>query len=108
MSAIVYDPSSYSLPNILFLFGLSGAGKTFCGHLLSDRLGYFCYDLDRDCTPAMQEAIALGRPFTEEMRDEFFKIVCRRIEELKGEHSKLVVMQAAYKERHTFARCTPR
>lgn len=88
------------MPNILFLFGLSGAGKTFCGQLISEHLGYFCYDLDRDCTPAMREAVALGHPFTEKMRDDFFLIVCQRIDELKREHPKLVLMQAAYKERH--------
>lgn len=92
--------SGDNLPTLLFFFGLAGAGKTFCGNLISERLGYYCYDLDVDCTPSMREAIATGTPFTDTMRDEFFGIVSHRIGELKKKHSKVLVMQAAYKERH--------
>jgi len=88
------------LPPIIFLFGLAGAGKTYCGNVISSRLGYFCYDLDVDCTPEMREAIAAGRTFTDKMRDDFFAIVNKRIGELKAVHPRLLVMQAAYKERH--------
>ena len=97
-------PSSQSsgdnLPVLLFFFGLAGAGKTFCGNLISERLGYHCYDLDADCTYEMRQAIAEGNPFTDVMRDEFFWIVSHRIGELKKKHPKVLVMQAAYKERH--------
>ncbi|MEY4668106.1 MAG: hypothetical protein RL518_805 [Pseudomonadota bacterium] len=93
-------PSRDNLPALLFFFGLAGAGKTFCGNLISARLGYHCYDLDADCTDGMRRAIAEGRPFSDAMRDEFFAIVSHRITELKERHPKLLVMQAAYKERH--------
>jgi gluconate kinase len=89
-----------NLPSLLFFFGLAGAGKTFCGNLISARLGYHCYDLDADCTPAMRSAITEGRPFTDVMRDEFFTIVNDRIKKLKETYPKVLVMQAAYKERH--------
>ena len=89
-----------NLPSLLFFFGLAGAGKTFCGNLISARLGYHCYDLDADCTPAMRAAIAEGRPFTDVMRDEFFTIVSDRIRKLRESYPKVLVMQAAYKERH--------
>jgi gluconate kinase len=92
--------SGDNLPALLFFFGLAGAGKTFCGNLISARLGYHCYDLDSDCTPVMRAAIAEGSPFTDAMRDDFFEIVSRRIGELKERYSKVLVMQAAYKERH--------
>ena len=88
------------LPSIVFLFGLAGAGKTYCGNLIAERLGYFCYDLDADCTPEMRAAIAAGQTFTEKMRDDYFAIVSKRIRELNTQHAKLLVMQAAYKERH--------
>ena len=97
------SPSTVSqeqLPELIFFFGLAGAGKTYCGKLLSAHFGYHCYDLDADCTSEMREAIAEGRPFTEELRDHFFAIVTQRIGELRLTHSKLLVMQAAYKERH--------
>jgi len=92
--------SGDKLPSLLFFFGLAGAGKTFCGNLISERLGYFCYDLDADCTSEMRQAIAEGMPFTDTMRDEFFEIVSQRIGELRQKHPKVLVMQAAYKERH--------
>ena len=92
--------SGSNLPPLLFFFGLAGSGKTFCGNLISARLGYHCYDLDADCTPAMRAAISEGQPFTDEMRDEFFTIVSGRIRELRETHQKVLVMQAAYKERH--------
>lgn len=92
--------SHITFPEIVFLFGLAGAGKTYCGKILAERLGYLCYDLDRDITPEMQAAIANRQPFSERMRDDFFRVVCRRIEELRGVHPRIVLMQAAYKERH--------
>ena len=99
MSSLPSTPQD-KLPALIFFFGLAGAGKTYCGNLVSARLGYHCYDLDADCTPEMREAIAHGKPFTEEMRDNFFAIVTQRIAELRSSHPKLLVMQAAYKERH--------
>jgi len=92
--------SQDQLPALVFFFGLAGAGKTYCGNLVSAKLGYHCYDLDTDCTPEMRAAIAAGNPFTEQMRDDFFSIVTRRISDLKQQHPKLLVMQAAYRERH--------
>lgn len=91
---------STTIPEIVFLFGLAGAGKTYCGKILAERLGYFCYDLDRDITPEMRGAIAERQPFSEKMRDDFFAVVCRRIRELRREHPRVIFMQAAYKERH--------
>jgi gluconokinase len=48
----------------------------------------------------MRAAITEGRPFTDVMRDEFFTIVNDRIKKLKEAYPKVLVMQAAYKERH--------
>jgi gluconokinase len=88
------------IPNLLFLFGVSGAGKTFVGDLVSRKLGYFHYDLDQDLTPAMRAAIAAKRSFTEAERDEYFEVVRARINEVATLHSTVVFTQGAYKERH--------
>lgn len=88
------------IPKLLFLFGVSGAGKTFVGQLISRNLGYFHYDLDQDLTPAMRAAITANRSFTEAERDEYFQVVRARIHEIAGRHSTVVFTQAAYKERH--------
>lgn len=88
------------IPSLLFLFGVSGAGKTFVGELISRKLGYFHYDLDQDLTPTMRAAIAAKRSFTEAERDEYFEVVRARINEIAGLHSTVVFTQGAYKERH--------
>jgi gluconokinase len=88
------------LPNTVFLFGLAGAGKSYIGSILAERFGYTPYDLDNDLTPAIRQAIAAKDAFTDEMRDEYFDVVIRRIAELKALHPRLVLMQGAYKERH--------
>ena len=88
------------IPNLVLLFGLSGAGKTFVGELVSRELGYFYYDLDLDMTPAMRTAIAAKRSFTEAERDEYFDLVARRIQEIATQHPRTVFTQGVYKERH--------
>ena len=100
MSNLTSPPTHCVSPDLIFLFGLSGAGKSYCGKLFASRLGYEFYDLDTDMTPAMRQAISEGRPFTDEIRDEFFEVVCKRIGELRREHRKIVFAQGAYKELH--------
>ena len=85
---------------VLLLFGMSGAGKTYLGELISSRLGYFHYELDRDLTPAMRAAIAAKRSFTEQERDEYFEQVVVRMQEILTQHPKTVFTQGVYKERH--------
>jgi gluconokinase len=91
---------SDNLPPYIFLFGVAGVGKTYSGEAVSERLGLVSYDLDQDMTPAMRAAIAQGEPFTDEIRDEFFDVVCQRISELKAKHPQCVFMQGAYRQKH--------
>ena len=78
--------------------GLAGAGKTYTGNLIAEHLGFFAYDLDQDLIPEMRDAIQNRTAFTPEMRASYFKVISRRIAELKKEHPCLILMQAAYKE----------
>lgn len=89
-----------SLPAVLFVFGLAGAGKSFVGSVLERHFGYFWHEADNDLTQPMRDAIRNGIEFTEEMRDEFFARLCDRIRTLSKQHPRLVVTQAAYKQRH--------
>lgn len=88
------------VPSLLFFFGLAGAGKTFTAQHIASALGYKNYELDDDLTPTMREALAHGRSFTDEMRDEYFTLLKARIGDLKREFPHLILSQAAYKERH--------
>lgn len=86
--------------NLLYLFGLPAAGKNFVGGVLAETFGYTFYDGDLDLPEAMRSAVRDGRPFTEEMRDEFYSLVVVRIGELREEHARLAFGQATFKERH--------
>ncbi len=87
-------------PDVLFLFGLAGAGKNFVGDLFGTYSGRHVYHADTDIPKSMQDAIAERRTFTEQMRDEFFEVIRRKMATLQSEHPQLIVTQAAYKQRH--------
>lgn len=88
------------LPDVIFLFGLAGAGKSFVGDALAARFGWKVYHADADLTTEMRQAIAEKRLFTPQMRDKYFEIVASTILELKREQVPLIVTQAAYKQQH--------
>ena len=85
---------------LILLFGTSGSGKTFLGDLFSKTFGLYHYELDLDLTPAMRNAIADDREFTEVMRDEYFSHLIPRITDLQSKHNRCILTQAVYKERH--------
>ena len=88
------------LPPVLFVFGLAGAGKTYVGNLIGEYSGATVYDLDQDITYEMRAAIQAKKLFDDTIRDNYFAVVKKRIGELKNLHNPLIVMQAAYAERH--------
>ncbi|MBX7145318.1 MAG: adenylyl-sulfate kinase [Oligoflexia bacterium] len=89
-----------ALPEVIFLYGLAGAGKSFVGDLVSHVFGWDLYHADQDLTPKMRQAIAEKRLFTPEMRDEYFQIIAKKIRAIKRGAVPLVVTQAAYKRQH--------
>jgi gluconate kinase len=84
---------------IIFLFGLLGCGKNYVGKLFEE-FGFHLYDADQDLTRRMKSAIAHQQVFTEQMRDEYFKIVIRKVAELQKSRRDLVVAQALFKNKH--------
>jgi len=87
-------------PDVIFLFGLAGAGKNFVGDLLSRHSGRLVYHADTDIPESMRHAIAQKKNFTDQMRDEFFEVIRHKVLELQGKHRQLIITQAAYKQRH--------
>jgi gluconokinase len=88
-------------PEVWFLFGLSGCGKSFAGDAIASHLGWRVYHADEDITPAMREALKAARPFTDEMRQAFFEQLQAKIKQLRAASQvPLVVTQGAYKQRH--------
>jgi len=87
-------------PSTLFLFGLSGAGKSYMGDLIGALSGWHVYHADDDITDEMKLALTEKRPFTEAMRDRYFPIIVEKIKARQKKHSHIVVTQGAYKRKH--------
>lgn len=85
---------------IWFLFGLSGAGKSYVGDLISRRTGWPVYHADADLTAEMHLALAQASPFTDEMRDVYFARLPAFIRQHQQPGLPLIVTQGAYKQRH--------
>jgi len=86
--------------SLLILFGPTGAGKTFVGQLLKQKLNYHFYDGDTDLTPEIKKALNNMQPITSLMRDQFINRLLSSIGSLQQKHSKLVVAQAFIQEKH--------
>lgn len=84
----------------IFLFGLAGVGKSFLANYISKKYAYFAYEGDEDITEDMKQAIKNNSHFTNEILDDFFKIVSEKIVKLQKEHSHIVVSQGLYRNRH--------
>ncbi len=84
----------------IFLYGLAGSGKTYVGDLLAKQTGVYHYHADDDITEEMKQALAECRPFTNAMRDDYFRQLIVKIQQLQQQHSGLIISQAAYKQRH--------
>jgi replication-associated recombination protein RarA len=61
-----------SEPQLIIVFGKSGAGKTFIGQQIGKSMGFHFYDGDSDLTQEVKEAISANEPFTPEMRDRLY------------------------------------
>jgi len=87
-------------PEILFFFGLAGAGKTYVGHLVGSLAGWMVYDADEDISDDMKCALAHHQPFTESMRAEYFPRIAKKILLLHQQYGRLVVTQGVYKQQY--------
>jgi gluconate kinase len=96
------EPATTAAVQLLFLFGKSGAGKSFVARICAEELGFQAYEGDQDLTPEMQEAIAEQRPFTPEMRSRFAVVLGERVAaacaELAMDHPGIAVSQGLFKE----------
>ena len=85
---------------IIILFVLAGAGKNFVGDILSSQFDFHFWDADELLPEDMRKAIQQKQLFTQEMRDHFTQIIIAKIKTLEGQHQKLVIAQALYKEKN--------
>ncbi|MBC53160.1 MAG: hypothetical protein CMQ34_04915 [Gammaproteobacteria bacterium] len=95
-------PEAQKFVPVWFLFGLSGSGKSYVGDVIAEARGWPIYHADDDITPAMRQALAASRPFTDAMRDEYFVLLADRIRARQAQAAPdqpLIVTQGAYKQR---------
>ena len=92
--------------SLMILFGLPGTGKTYVGKVFEKYFNCFFYDGDNDLTNEMKEAIKIKTVFTDQMRDNYFKILISKIQNLlaqaslKSKIKNLVVAQTFIKEKY--------
>src|ERR1035437_4659182 len=85
---------------IVVLFGLPGAGKSFVGKVLQEYFGYHHYDGDISMSDQMLKAISTQDVITDLMRDSFFQKIIENTMSLKNKHQKIVVSQTFIKEKY--------
>jgi gluconokinase len=87
---------------LLILFGLSGAGKNFVGEILANKFDYYYWDADTEMPPTIQEQILKRNLLTQDMRDEFTRIIIDKIAELEKQYPKIAISQALYQEKNRY------
>jgi gluconate kinase len=85
---------------IIVLFGLPGAGKSFVGKILQEYFGYHHYDGDISMSDEMLKAISTQDVITDLMRDSFFQKIIEDTKRLKTKRQKIVVSQTFIKEKY--------
>lgn len=86
-------------PSVVFFYGLSAAGKSWCGDVMGRFTGRPVYHADEQLTDEMKDALAAARPFDDGMRDRYFAIVADEIL-LRRRRGPLIVTQGLYRKRH--------
>ena len=86
-------------PSVVFFYGLSAAGKSWCGDVMGRITGRPVYHADENLTDEMKDALAAARPFDDGMRDRYFAIVADEIL-LRRRRGPLIVTQGLYRRRH--------
>ena len=84
-------------PQVLYLYGPVGAGKSYLCDLIAREAGWHAYHADKDSTPEIRKAVAEQKPFTLEMKQRYYEIIADKILALTQTFTHVVVDQATYK-----------
>lgn len=84
--------------DLILLFGLPGAGKSFVADILNESFGYTHHNGDEDLPPSMKEALFQKAPITDRMREEFTEHMISSLVRLTKAHTKLAFHQTLLKE----------
>ncbi len=84
--------------DMIVLFGLPGAGKSFVADVLGDSFGYTLHNGDEDLPISMKQALLQKAPITDRMREEFTERMISSLSRLSKEHTNLACHQTLLKE----------
>src|SRR5579863_8849742 len=85
---------------MIVLFGLPGAGKSYVGNILQQNNNFFHFDADFDLPEDMKIAIQEKAIINDSMRDIFFQNIIKRTYFLKSKYKKIVISQTFIKEKY--------
>jgi len=85
---------------VIVLFGLPGAGKTFVGKVLQEHFDFYLYDGDISLPNDMKDAINIKTVITDVMRDVFFQNIIKRSRQLTVKYKKIAIAQTFIKEKY--------
>jgi gluconate kinase len=88
------------LMQIIVVFGLPGAGKSFVGKILQQHFNHFHYDGDISMPADMLKKINKQAVITDSMRYIFFQRLIENTKHLKTKYQKIVVSQTFIKEKY--------
>ncbi len=85
---------------IIVVFGLPGAGKSFVGNALQEYFNYHHYDADVDMPADLLQAVNTQDLVTDSMRDRFFQAIIDKTKQLQKKQQKIVISQTFIKEKY--------
>lgn len=83
---------------LIVVFGLPGAGKSYVAKVIEREFGYIHYNGDDDLPEEMKQALYEKKIITDDMRKAFIENMVASIKKLMHKETKLVVHQAFIKE----------
>ena len=86
--------------SLFIIFGFPGAGKTFVGNVLREHYNIHVHDGDDELPDRMNKAIQKSRLVTDDMRDEFFENIIRKLKHLTSTYPAVALTQTCIKERY--------
>lgn len=84
--------------DMVSLFGLPGAGKSFVADILADSFGYTLHNGDEDLPASMKQALFEKAAITDQMRLEFTEHIISSVSRLARTHTKIAFHQTLLKE----------
>ena len=85
---------------IKLLFGKAGSGKSYIGKLASVAYAFHFHDADEDLPERFRRAIENQEKVTEEVREEYIRIIIATIRRLMLTHEDICVCQALVRNKY--------